>query len=465
MAVLLDAFVGGPVGFLITTLIVVTFGEITPQVCCHKHCLFFGALLLPILKIFLVLFYPVNKPVALLLDRVFGQDDHSVVLDRNQMKSALDYQMKKSPDLLRRMESRLLKGALKSNELKVEDVMVPIERAFCLDVRANLDAILSQAMTDAGYCTLPVIDPDLDPSGNKHPTVVGLLHVKDLLVIDPACALPVRTLLALFGTNFHTIDSDASLLTLLSTLKGGTTSQLACVKKLVSREDCDPYWIHAGIVTVQDALNGLVQDDSQEKDQELKLLRPSSSMKDQSPRIISKVPGMFVDAEEISVSLPGMVVDAEENSVSLPVLPLRSISKAEAVATQGFWINMYPQIFGDVPGHSILQFILEDCQVITCSRSQVIYRRGVPADYMCLILAGALHVYAGREGFQSISLAWDFLGIEAQDGNMPSWQRCSYSPDFSACAEEGSRLLLCNRTKFLKYVAGTAVINPTCQQE
>ena len=53
LAILLDAFAGGGLGFVITTFLVVTLGEITPQVVCHRHGLYVGELLLPILKFFL----------------------------------------------------------------------------------------------------------------------------------------------------------------------------------------------------------------------------------------------------------------------------------------------------------------------------------------------------------------------------------------------------------------------------
>merc|ERR1711971_374454 len=80
MAVFLDSFTSGPAAFVTTTLLVVTFGEIMPQSLCYKHGLLIGATLLPILKVFRILMYPINKPVALLLDRFFGSADHSSAL-------------------------------------------------------------------------------------------------------------------------------------------------------------------------------------------------------------------------------------------------------------------------------------------------------------------------------------------------------------------------------------------------
>jgi len=142
----------------------------------------------------------------------------------------------------------------------VKDVMVPIKNAFCLDVDGIMDEILFDSVTNAGFSRLPVIEHVDDASGMRQATVVGLLHVKDLLVIDPASALPVRTVLALFGTNCVVIDSEEPILTLLRLFQSGT-SQLACVKEIVFNDDHAPYWIHSGIVAVQDILKAIIKDD------------------------------------------------------------------------------------------------------------------------------------------------------------------------------------------------------------
>jgi len=423
MAVLLAEFTSGTVGFVMTTFIVVTFGEIVPQSLCFKHGLVVGATLLPILKVFRILFYPLNKPVSLILDRVFGQEEEHV-LDRQQMKSALDYQMKKSPDLLTRNECRLLQGSLELSELRVHDVMVPMERAFCLDVQAVMDSVLIQAVADAGYSRLPVVDYSEDPRWCKHPIVIGLLHVKDLLVVDPDSALPVKTLLPLVGMDFHTVDDDESLLSLLRKFRSGT-SQLACVKSLVVSDACDPYWRHSGIVVLQDVLNAIVQEDLQEKEQE---------------------------SEEDS-----MASHIFSNSASIPAGPSKSrrrrlakpMTQEEALAIHAFWASVHPESFHGMPQSCILRFLLEECAVIAGPFGEALYQRGVPADFACLVLSGELHVRAGREGLHSTITVWNFVGLEALS---TSWveRRHVYVPDFSAYVGKDARILLCNRTSFLR---------------
>lgn len=425
LAVLLDAFLGGPAAFVITTFLVVTFGEITPQALCFRHGLAIGAKLLPILKVFMILFYIVNKPMAMILDFTFGEADHATVLDHDQMKASLEYQTGKDPALLGRRQTKLFKGVLEASSLAAKDVMIPIDKAFCLDVQSTIDAALLQAVIDSGFSWLPVVDHSLDPFGNKMPSIIGLLHVKDLLVIDPESALPVKTMLALFGRTIPTVTEDECIWSLLRTFREGYS--LALVKQFVDALSCEPYWIQVGIVTADDVLGAIVQADLAEK--ALDML-PEEKL----PRIITS---------------GAQVAD-------------RPIGRAEALAIDAFWRSRYPQLNQGVPTESVVRFIQHDCKLQTCSRGEVIYRRGIPADFACLVLAGGLNVYAGREGFQSTSTAWDFLAVEAlsfeSSSSEPEWASepdedivsaaATYIPDFTAHAEHGSRLLLCSRKSF-----------------
>lgn len=259
MAVFLDSFTGGALAFVITTLLVVTFGEIIPQSLCYKHGLLIGAKLLPILKFFRLLFYPVNKPVALLLDKFFGEQDHStVMMNGNQMVAALDYQMKKDPKRLSRQESSLLKGSLQASDTFVKDVMVKMEDVLFLESDAILDSEKLKAVSIAGYSKLPVVEYVMDDFENKNSRIIGILHVSDLLGIDAADAIPVKILLRVCHREFQTISGDETLLSLLRTFRCDDL-QLVCVKH--SAGDQDPHWYHSGIVVAQDVLTAIAQED------------------------------------------------------------------------------------------------------------------------------------------------------------------------------------------------------------
>ena len=65
---------GGIVGFLSSTLTIVLFGEILPQAACARYALQVGCRSVPIVRVFLFLFYPITKPMAFCLNLLLGQE-------------------------------------------------------------------------------------------------------------------------------------------------------------------------------------------------------------------------------------------------------------------------------------------------------------------------------------------------------------------------------------------------------
>lgn len=415
MAVLMADFTTGIFAGLVVTFIIVTFGEIIPQSLCYKHGLFVGSTLLPLLQLFKYTCYLWNKPTALLLDCILGQPEESL-LNQKQMKCALAYQLKHDPNLLSNTESALIKGSLEFTELTVKDVTVPFEKAFCLDINALINESLMQAVIKEGYSRLPVVDYSKNVLTYGHPSMVGLLHVKDLLVVDPSSSLPVRTLLPLLGRELMVFEDDQPLSNLLRAFRSGT-SQLACVTTLVCNENQDPHWRHSGIVALQDVLNAIVQHDLKEKE-EVKTM--------EQLRVFSNARGM----------------DAFDSSVVETARRVPPLGEAEAVAVAAFLTRMYYDVFGKFSHETMLGFVRGSCEVREWTAGQALYERGSACDFACLVLLGEVQLYAGREAFRSTSTSWSFLGQKALSMDE------DYVPDFSAYPDSGVRLLICRRSKY-----------------
>lgn len=78
IAVLLADLTSGLVGTIATTGLIVVFGEIVPQSVCSRHALTIGAAALPLVKLFVLLCWPIAYPVSLLLDRLLGREVSAV---------------------------------------------------------------------------------------------------------------------------------------------------------------------------------------------------------------------------------------------------------------------------------------------------------------------------------------------------------------------------------------------------
>jgi len=74
IAILSASFTSGLVGALLSTAFIVVFGEIMPQSVCSRYGLVIGAHTVNIVKLFVVLLFPVAYPIARLLDWVLGQE-------------------------------------------------------------------------------------------------------------------------------------------------------------------------------------------------------------------------------------------------------------------------------------------------------------------------------------------------------------------------------------------------------
>ena len=74
LTLLSDSALAGISSFLFSTIAITVIGEITPQAYFSRNALKMGSMLSPIIKFYQILFYPVAKPTALILDAWLGKE-------------------------------------------------------------------------------------------------------------------------------------------------------------------------------------------------------------------------------------------------------------------------------------------------------------------------------------------------------------------------------------------------------
>jgi len=360
------------------------------------------------------------------------------ILDRQQLATLIDYQRKQAPHLLTEQEARILHGSLDFSTLSVQNLMVPLNKCFCLDIHAVINPGLRAAVGAAGYSRIPVIDRSTSLP-HQHFAVIGLIHVKDLLLMDMELEVPLRALLPLIGREVFVVDDDRPLPEVLDEFRRGA-SQLAVVRSLVDNEDCDPYFRHVGILTLQDLLNTIIQDDVHEMDVDL-------DNRDSETATVPK--SMFSNVPRFRTGT------ARATSASR-VKAIRGLSQDEVIAIAAFLRRRYAGLFGTVNNLVLEAFLLQDCRLSSGvletkghDNSTALYRRGVACNFATLIINGDVKVFAGREGFESIHGPWSLLGQRCLEINRLGTGGCSkgYVPDFTAYVAEvtegfgGARLL------------------------
>ncbi|XP_055387807.1 metal transporter cnnm-2-like [Condylostylus longicornis] len=208
----------GLVGFLLSTTIITLFGEIIPQAVCNRY----GA-------------------------------DLGVSYNREQLKALVGHH-EQEVKLLNQEEARILFGGLDVATKTVGSAMTPLDKIYGIDITKNLDFDTAAQMITSGYSRIPVVDK------SSLQCIVGLLYTKDIALIDPSLHLPVRTVLSMFGRAVYGVDVDAPLLAVLSEFKKGQ-SHLAVVREVVDDGVRDPYYRHVGVITLEDIIEEILQDE------------------------------------------------------------------------------------------------------------------------------------------------------------------------------------------------------------
>lgn len=145
-------------------------------------------------------------------------------------------------------ESRaMLEGVLRMADMSAGDVMVPAPRMDLLDINADYDELLALVI-DTGHSRFPVYDGERD-------NIIGILLAKDLLKLQRAPELNLRTLLR--PTVF--VPESKRLNELLRDFRSNR-NHLAIV--------IDEFGNTAGLITIEDVLEEIVGEIEDEFDEE-----------------------------------------------------------------------------------------------------------------------------------------------------------------------------------------------------
>ena len=230
-----------------STILIVLFGEIIPQAACSKHGLAVGAYTRYITIFFMGLTSPISYPLSLVLDYVLGQEI-AATYNRDKIREL----MKNVKDL-EENERKMISGVLDFNQREVKDIMTPLSEVFMLDVNSKLDFETIVKIQQKGFSRIPVYEASND-------NVVGLLHFKDFTLLDPDDNMPVKALLDHYNHKVEFCDTEDKLYEMFERFCLGE-AHLAFVREVIHEDEKDPYLKCVGIVTLEDVIEELVQEE------------------------------------------------------------------------------------------------------------------------------------------------------------------------------------------------------------
>ncbi len=175
-SLVLDHHLNGLVAGLISTLLIVVFGEVLPQAWFARYALSFCARLAPLLKLMVIVSYPVSKPLQLLLDKIIRKE-HPYLHSRGELGMIISEHLVPGASELDEDEVEIMRGALSLSEKRVRDIMTPIDHVYTLRPDTLIDADKIDEIKARNWSRIPVLNAD-------QTACAGVLLMKDLVDID-----------------------------------------------------------------------------------------------------------------------------------------------------------------------------------------------------------------------------------------------------------------------------------------
>ncbi|XP_010942481.2 DUF21 domain-containing protein At4g14240 [Elaeis guineensis] len=209
------------VAIVLSVTFVLAFGEVIPQAICTRYGLAVGANFVWLVRIVMLICYPVAYPIGKLLDCALGHNE-SALFRRAQLKVLVSIHGKEAGKggELTHDETTIISGALDLTEKTAEEAMTPIESTFSLDVNSKLDWEAIGKILARGHSRVPVY------SGNPK-NIIGLLLVKSLLTVRAETETPVS---AVSIRRIPRVPADMPLYDILNEFQKGSSHMAAVVK-------------------------------------------------------------------------------------------------------------------------------------------------------------------------------------------------------------------------------------------
>ncbi|KAI4378881.1 hypothetical protein MLD38_016303 [Melastoma candidum] len=220
LPIYLDKLFNEYVAILLSVTFVLAFGEVIPQAICTRYGLAVGSSFVWLVRILMIICYPVSYPIGKILDCALGHNE--VLFRRAQLKVLVSIHGQEAGKggELTHDETTIISGALDLTEKTAEEAMTPIESTFSLDVNSKLDWEAMGKILARGHSRVPVY------SGSPK-NIIGLLLVKSLLTVRPETETPVSSVSI---RRIPRVPADMPLYDILNEFQKGSSHMAAVVK-------------------------------------------------------------------------------------------------------------------------------------------------------------------------------------------------------------------------------------------
>ncbi|KAG1047165.1 hypothetical protein G6F43_010374 [Rhizopus delemar] len=194
LPIVLDSLIGGGGlwAVLLSTGLIVIFGEVIPQSICVRFGLAIGAKCSKIVLVIMYILYPIAYPASLVLNFFLGTT-RGTIYKKAGLKCLLSMHQSDDIEGLTKDEVHIISSVLDLKEKRVCEIMTPLQDVFTLSLNTVLDKELVHKILKHGYSRIPI------KSANNESHYIGMLLVKNLISYDyddqlTVSQLPLRPL-------------------------------------------------------------------------------------------------------------------------------------------------------------------------------------------------------------------------------------------------------------------------------
>ncbi|CAG9582142.1 conserved hypothetical protein [Leishmania major strain Friedlin] len=421
IAQITDSHIHGWVATVVSTALTTLGGEVIPQALMSAHALQVGSKSAPLVKFFVFIFWPVCKPLSMILDKFIGKDPGQIY-ERNELKKLMFMHAARSAESgIGAGEVDLMVGAMELHEKTVMEVMTPVSDMLMLEANERLSEETIQLISDRGHSRIPVYQTTKN-------NVIGVLFAKDLLMANPQENTKVLLLVKFYNRRCHVVPSETKLISMLKYFQTGK-SHIALVQEVQQRPYGDPYYEVKGLVTMEDIIEELIH----------------SEIFDEYD----------IDPHEIQHTALGNASNLAKRQVGLTSKCSRRVhlNYNELRAAALFLCESLPELsMEDVS--ALMQGMIECTTVYRVrapkdSRGMAdddkqnvwLYREGVPSSVFTLVVSGRVEVFAGKESIALEMGSWSLLATDALSSDL-------FVPTFSCRVIQDSTLMQITREAY-----------------
>lgn len=176
LSIFIGSLTSGATASLVATALIVIFGEIFPQAIFAHHAMKMSGKFVWLVEVFIFIFYPIAKPLSIVLDRLLGEKIPTVY-SKKEIEKFIEHQGGLEESAIDSDEKKIMRGALSYSEKTAGEIMTPRKAIVSVAFEEELSHEKIDILRESGCSRIPIYE-------NRPDNIVGVLYVKDMVGHD-----------------------------------------------------------------------------------------------------------------------------------------------------------------------------------------------------------------------------------------------------------------------------------------